>query len=120
MPEVKQVIVLRKDLKMRRGKEMSQACHASLGAILHDGKLKTNDAVKAWLAGPFTKVVVGVNSEEELLEIYNKAREAGMNCSLIRDAGRTEFNGVPTLTACAVGPDVIEEVDEITGQLTLL
>lgn len=118
--ERKQVIVLRKDLGMRKGKMVAQGAHASLGAILHEGKLKTNDDVKAWLEGRFTKVCVSVNSEEELLEVYNKAKSLKLNCSLIRDAGLTEFDGVPTLTAVAVGPGKPEVVDKVTGQLKLL
>lgn len=118
--ERKQVIIIRRDLKMRRGKEISQGCHASLGAILRDGKLKTDKDTKIWLEGRFTKICVRVESEEELLEIYNQARNAKLNCSLITDAGLTEFNGVPTLTAVAVGPGKPEIVDKITGHLQLL
>lgn len=118
--EIKQVIIIRRDLKMRRGKEISQGCHASLGAILHNGKLKTNKDVKAWLKGPFTKICVRVESEEELLDIYEKAKAQKLNCSLIRDAGLTEFHGVPTLTAVAVGPGIPELIDKITGHLKLL
>lgn len=118
--ERKQVIVIRRDLKMRRGKEIAQGAHASLGAILHDGKLKTDKDTQAWLEGRFTKVCVRVESEEELLEIYNKAKSLKLNCSLIRDAGLTEFNGVPTLTAVGVGPGKPEIVDKVTGSLKLL
>jgi len=118
--ERKQVIVLRKDLNMRKGKMVAQGAHASLGAILHNGQLKRNDDVDAWLEGRFTKVCVSVDSEEELLDIYNKAKAQKLNCSLIRDAGLTEFDGVPTLTAVGVGPAKPEIVDKITGQLKLL
>ena len=118
--ERKQVIVIRRDLKMRRGKEISQGCHASLAAILHDKKLKTNSDVKAWLEGRFTKICVRVETEEELIEIYNKAKNAKLNCSLITDAGLTEFHGEPTKTAVAVGPGIPEIIDKITGNLKLL
>ena len=118
--ERKQVIVIRRDLKMRRGKEIAQGCHASLGAILHDGKLKSDQDTKAWLKGRFTKICVRVNSEEELLEIYNQARALNLNTCLIKDAGLTEFSGIPTLTAVAVGPGKEEIVNKVTGDLKLL
>lgn len=114
--DYKQVIVVRKDLKMRRGKESAQCCHASLGVTLDN---IDHPDVKAWLKGRFAKIVVSVDSEEELMEVYNNAREAGLICSLILDAGFTEFNGVPTYTSVAVGPSTNEKVDAITGHLKL-
>lgn len=118
--EKKQVIVLRKDLNMRKGKMVAQGSHASLAAILKDGKLKKHPDVDAWLEGRFTKICVSVDSEEELLEIYNKAGALKLVRSLIRDAGLTEFDGVPTLTAVAVGPGDPAKVDKVTGHLKLL
>jgi PTH2 family peptidyl-tRNA hydrolase len=113
----KQVIVMRNDLNMRKGKMIAQGAHASLAAMLNDME---SPEVKGWLAGPFAKVCVQVSSEEELLDVYYFAREAGLLCSLITDSGRTEFNGVPTRTCIAVGPGLIEDVDKVTGKLKLL
>lgn len=118
--ERKQVIVLRKDLGMRKGKMVAQGAHASLGAVLRDGKLKTDADTKAWCEGRFTKICVSVDSEEELLEIYKQAGLAKLNRTLITDAGLTEFNGVPTKTAVGVGPGKPEIVDKVTGHLKLL
>lgn len=131
--KTKQVIVLRKDLGMRKGKMVAQGAHASMKAILDqafslnqqyvDGAHITIPCERPmfeWITGIFTKVCVSVDSEEELLEIYNKADAACIPCSLIQDAGLTEFDGVPTYTAVAVGPAYNEDVDEITSHLTLL
>jgi len=129
----KQVIVIRKDLKMRAGKAVAQGAHASLKVftdkmtLYKDSFLSkkissmfpiANKAEKNWFEGSFTKICVYVNSEEELLEIYNKAKEASIQCSLVKDAGRTEFKE-PTFTAVAVGPDEDEKIDKITGDLPL-
>jgi PTH2 family peptidyl-tRNA hydrolase len=73
-----------------------------------------------WLEGRFTKVCVSVDSEQELIDIYEQAKSAGLLCSIITDAGLTEFNGVPTKTAVAIGPAYPEEVDPITRHLKLL
>ncbi len=74
----------------------------------------------AWLEGKFTKIVVGVKSEEELLSLQEKANNSGLPCSLIQDAGDTEFGGVPTYTALGIGPAQAEKIDEITGSLPLI
>lgn len=128
--KVKQVIVLRKDLNMRKGKMVAQGSHASMKVILDLGSVKHPDSniltipmspeMKDWVMGIFTKVCVSVNSEDALLDVYNRAKEAGLHCSLIRDAGLTEFGGIPTYTAVAIGPNDAEKIDKITGDLPLL
>lgn len=128
--DVKQAIVIRKDLKMRKGKIASQAAHASMAAVLNRAGLKHPQSdklvidmtpeMKAWVTGIFTKICVAVDSEEELLKIHNQAEEAGLACSLIRDAGLTEFDGVPTYTAVAIGPNKNIDIDKITRGLKLL
>ncbi len=128
----KQVIVIRKDLNMRRGKCVAQGCHASLKVIIDnnlnhdwldeqtgDAKEMGVEAAFDWLNGSFTKICVVVNSEEELLKVYNEAKDKGLFCSLIQDAGLTEFGGVPTYTCCAVGPNWDDEIDPITKDLKL-
>ena len=61
-----------------------------------------------------------MNSEEELMELQDKALDAGLEVHLITDSGKTEFHGEPTNTCLAIGPDKAEKIDEITGQLQLL
>lgn len=73
----------------------------------------------AVLTSRFTKICVSVDSEAELLEIYNQARLIGLVCSLIEDAGLTEFGRKKTLTAVAVGPDQEDKIDTITRHLKL-
>ena len=130
--ETKQVIVMRKDLNMRKGKMIAQGCHASMAVILDELDIKqairkddfepifASDVIEHWLNNSFTKVVVGANSEEELLKIYKQAKEANIACALIQDSGRTEFNGVPTYTCVGIGPDEVSKIDKITGNLNLL
>jgi peptidyl-tRNA hydrolase, PTH2 family len=132
MKEVKQVIVMRKDLKMRKGKMIAQGAHAVLGLAL---KYKwrfllswwfPSTPVYIWLRKKFRKIVVGVDSEIELLnklhmvEYINENKNKNIPYCLIRDAGDTEFHGVPTWTCIAIGPWWSEEVDWITGDLKLL
>jgi PTH2 family peptidyl-tRNA hydrolase len=105
----KQVIVMRRDLGMRRGKEIAQGAHASmiwLSLSIRQPGLTFTEAERRWLDGAFTKVCVRADSEEELLAIVAKAREASVLVQLGVDAGKTEFHGVPTPTCCAFGPDL--------------
>lgn len=126
--EVKQVIVVRKDLDMTKGKTAAQVAHASLGAVLQAEKqrdrksliLTMDEDLEAWLSGPFAKIVLACNSLEELLELQNKSRGAGIRTCLITDAGRTEFKGVPTVTCLAIGPAKVDKIDKITSSLKLL
>ena len=138
---VKQIIVIRKDLKMRTGKACSQASHASLGAIMKCMKkyysnqdinsdipdrihremhYPPDSAMAAWLDGKFTKICVYVNSEQELLDLEAKVKQEKILHCLIQDAGDTEFHGIPTYTALAIGPDWHFNLDWITGHLPLL
>ena len=126
--QAKQVIVMRKDLGMRKGKMIAQGAHASL-KVLTDRKRSVDDtsytieltpALAAWFTGRFTKVCVSVDSEAALDAIVERARAANVPVALIVDAGKTEFHGVPTKTCCAVGPAWTDEVDAITGELPLL
>lgn len=68
----------------------------------------------------FKKVCVSVDSEGELLALAHEAYASHIPCKIITDSGDTEFNGVPTITCMALGPDWSEVIDEITGELKLL
>ena len=112
---------------------VAQGAHASLKAVLDEGffqaqdyqardpfVINMSDEMEAWVRGQFAKICVGVDSEEELLAIYQTAKYNNLHCSLIQDAGYTEFDGVPTYTACAVGPGLVDSINKITGELKLL
>lgn len=126
--DIRQVLVVRHDLNMRRGKLAAQAAHASMscltrapGALL-DGQTLTvqlGAELQAWLAGSFKKVTLYVKSETELLELQTKAQAAGLTTHLIQDSGLTEFGGVPTYTVLAIGPHAKASLDPITGHLPL-
>jgi PTH2 family peptidyl-tRNA hydrolase len=129
----KQVIVLRRDLNMRKGKMAAQAAHASMGALLRTSTrqpdadpstgtvtLHLDAGAWGWINDRFAKVVVGARDLDELLALQKAAQDAGLRECLIQDAGFTEFNGVPTYTALCIGPDEVAKIDAITGHLTLL
>ncbi len=126
---VKQVIVVRKDLGMRRGKEIAQGSHASAEWLIdriqkkvyNGGTLRSEDFTEAeiqWVNGLYRKVVCQVGSEAELWALYHAAQTAGLGPVIIQDQGLTEF-GKPTYTAVAIGPDYAEKIDPITANLKL-
>lgn len=110
---------MRNDINMRKGKMVAQGAHAAI-AILTNLKGEYPQVLKEWLANSFTKICVGVSSEEELIAIYDMAISAGLLASFIVDNGQTEFAGVPTATCVAVGPGYVEDIDRVTGHLKLL
>jgi len=141
MSNVKQVLIWRTDLrnqhgnKVRTGKIAAQLAHASMLAILNEGykepddpdahesqvfQIPMNDDMKEWLGDRFTKICVGVDSLEHLTFIYDEAKKINIPCSIICDAGVTEFNHMPTFTAVAIGPAQSDIIDKITGDLKLL
>jgi PTH2 family peptidyl-tRNA hydrolase len=129
--------------KLRSGKYCSQASHASI-AFLNE-KFRNARAVKTvgidehgnyydnyvsapnslsdeenlWIHEEFTKICLCVESEEELLDIYNRAKNEGLTVHLIQDAGHTEFNGVSTYTCLAIGPHYKSKIDSVTKDLKL-
>jgi len=146
MKNVKQVLIVRKDLGMRKGKIAAQASHSSLGVILDMMKkevtydkigteqgprqvttnkwtleFETGSDLEEWLiTGNFKKICVYVESEKDLVFFYNAAKEAGLPAALIVDSGLTEFHGVKTKTCCSIGPAPGDEIDKITSELPLL
>lgn len=132
MSSTKQVIILRKDLHMRIGKASAQASHASMGVFTKYAEFTEDpfthkkflvcpitDEAKAWLESSFAKIVVYVESEAALLDLEHQAKEAHLPHCLIKDNGKTEFKGIPTYTALAIGPAKCEDIDKITGKLPL-
>ena len=132
---------------IRKGKFGAQVAHASLGALLklfniskkepirlgsygdiEPGQIQyeysvtfgENTVLDDWLNGKFTKVVVFVDSDEELLELNKALDETVIPHALITDSGLTEFHGVPTNTCLGIGPYESEEIDKFTGNLPLL
>ncbi|MEM0143280.1 MAG: peptidyl-tRNA hydrolase Pth2 [Candidatus Parvarchaeum sp.] len=116
--DIKQVIILRKDIKMGTGKMIAQGSHASLMSFLSTEKIYPEIA-KKWIAEGETKIVLKVNKVEEFEDLKNKLKRSGLPFQIVKDAGQTQ---VPpdTETAVGIGPYYTDEIDKITGKLKLL
>ncbi|MEM4272567.1 MAG: peptidyl-tRNA hydrolase Pth2, partial [Candidatus Bilamarchaeaceae archaeon] len=106
--EYKQAIVLRADLKMGKGKLVAQGAHASLAAYLNCGKEERQE----WIEGGMKKIALKVNSEAELMEHFEKCRNAGLKPALVRDAGHTQVEP-GTITCFGAGPAEENKIDAI-------
>lgn len=118
LEEFKQVIVIRRDLNMGKGKVVAQGAHASVGALLEAQKSKPEWA-RAWLETGQKKIVVRVDSLEELMSIYQEAKSMGLPVSLVSDMGLTQVEP-GTITAVGIGPAPSRLIDKVTGKLKLL
>ena len=102
----------------------AQAAHASMcfltRNITSDARILLSEEELEWLESSFRKIVVYVNSEEELVEVHRKALAARLTSHAITDNGATEFNGIPTKTCIAIGPHCEGRFIGITDHLPLL
>ena len=108
---MKQVMIVRTELKMGKGKIAAQCCHGSIGSY----KKASPEKIRKWETTGYAKVVL----KEELSELKKQADINKVPNYLVVDAGRTQ---IPTssVTVLALGPDEDEIIDKITGDLKLL
>ncbi len=118
MDDVKQVIIMRKDLDMSLGKTVSQGAHASILSYMET--LKTDKAmINSWLEGGQKKIVLKVDDEKTLKRLYEAFKYKKIPCALVNDAGLTQLPP-GTTTALGIGPWKAEEINLLTGALKLL
>jgi len=112
---LKQVIVVRQDLHLPKGKLAAQVAHASVEAVLRSDK----KIVNSWRDTGMAKIVVKVKDEKELYHYLQLAKDAGLVTALITDAGKTTI-APGTTTCCGLGPDEEKKLDALTGNLKLV
>ena len=114
----KQIILIRTDLKMSKGKTAAQASHAAVEAALK-AKKKHPFTFSKWRLSGMKKVVLKVAGQKELYKYAQEAKDAGLVTSIISDAGMTELKP-GTTTAVAIGPDSDDKIDRVTKNLPTL
>lgn len=113
--EYKQVILVRADLKLPKGKMSAQCAHAAIEAAFKSDK----KIVSLWRVLGQKKVVLKVKDEKELLAYNQMAKDAGLTTALITDAGKTVI-APGTRTCLGIGPDEEAKIDSITGKLPMM
>jgi len=114
----KQVIAVRIDLGMSKGKTAVQVAHGSVSAA-ERARITKQEDWRAWMREGQKKVAVKVSSEEEIMELRRQAITHNLPHAIIRDAGMTELPP-GTLTVIGIGPAKAEAVDKVTKDLKLL
>ncbi|MAG78505.1 aminoacyl-tRNA hydrolase [archaeon] len=112
---MKQAILIRQDLKMPKGKLATQCAHASVDAVLKSSKSK----IEEWKFSGSKKVVLKVQTLDELKKYLAKAKSQKLTIALIKDAGKTVFKK-PTITCLGIGPDKDGKLDSVISKLKLL
>jgi len=114
----KQVIIVRKDIKLGTGKIASQVAHASIGSM--NKALQTNPrSVKVWEETGSKKVVLKVSDLNELRSIEKIVKRERIPNFIVVDAGLTQIRA-STVIALGIGPVDEEKIDKITSSLKLL
>lgn len=113
--QYKLVVVVRKDLKLPKGKLAVQVAHASVSAALSSGK----GIVDEWLAEGGKKIALWCEGRKELAALKKMAESKGLNTALIADAGLTVLKP-GTITCLSIGPDEENKIDEVTGNLKMI
>lgn len=115
MAELKQVIIVRQDLKLQKGKMAAQCAHAAVEAVLKSD----NDKVKQWRNEGQKKIVLKVADEKELFRYAQIAKDEGLSTAIITDAGKTHI-APGTRTCVGIGPDDEDKIDSVTGDLKII
>ncbi len=124
MKNIKQVIVVRKDLKLRKSKLASLAAHAAMQFILDNNESDRPDELQVklsqqevqWIKGTFDKDVLGIDSHDALSDMVLKAELNGVNVYSIFDKSKKPDEG-PQLVCAAFGPDEEDQLAQIIGSL---
>jgi PTH2 family peptidyl-tRNA hydrolase len=136
MREVKQYIIVRTDLPMNAGKLAAQAGHAVMKVFFDKFEhtkvvdkvgenpedvflFRPSEEEKQWIKGKFTKITKKVKNESQLLKVYEQAKAAKLNVSLVKDAGLYGLEG-ENYTCIAIGPNYVEDCEPVVGKLRLL
>lgn len=112
--DLKQVIVLKDDIDISKGKEISQAAHASLGAY----RKASDKKVSEWDNQGMKKIVVS-SGDRRLEDLYEECKRKSIPAYLVKDAGMTEVKP-GTVTALGIGPAESDKIDTVTGELKLI
>jgi len=112
---MKQVILVREDLGLSKGKLASQVSHASVESVLRSDKNRVED----WRREGSKKIVLRVKDEKELIKYYKEAKKNKLVSVLIKDMGLTEVKP-GTKTCIGIGPDEDKKIDKVTGKLKVL
>lgn len=116
---LKLVYCVRTDLKMEKGKMMSQVGHATIGIYEENLFRKQQSIIDEWKKTGQAKIVLKLKDERDMNKIRERAEEAGLITHIVTDAGRTQIASGSN-TVLAIGPYYENTLNMITGHLKLM
>lgn len=123
MPNIRHVVVIRKDLNLSAGLMAAQTAHAGDAFMrdkIRDGAEFTNDE-KDWMKSPYISVLA-VDNLEELDIVETLARSDGLQVYVWRDlipSKNLKRDMANIKVAISIGPDDMDKIKKITGGLPL-
>ncbi|XP_054738094.1 peptidyl-tRNA hydrolase 2, mitochondrial [Anastrepha obliqua] len=119
-PRTKLVLVVRGDLKMSKGKTAAQCAHAAVLCYQQSQISREKQKLtESWSILGQPKIVLRVDTLEEIMHLKSRAKDAGLVAALVRDAGRTQLEA-GTVTVLGIGPDIENNVNKLVADLKLL
>ncbi|BFG03162.1 probable peptidyl-tRNA hydrolase 2 [Drosophila madeirensis] len=117
----KLALVVRSDLKMSKGKTAAQCAHAAVMCYQNaaQGTAEQSAILQRWCRVGQPKIVLRVESFEQLNNLERQAQKANVVAALVRDAGRTQLDA-GTATVLGLGPASAAELDKLIAHLKLL
>lgn len=112
---MKQVILVRQDLKLPKGKLAAQVAHAAVESEIKSPRNK----VEQWLNEGMKKIVLKIKDLDELKHFEKLARAEKLTTAVIVDAGLTAVEP-GTVTCIGIGPDEENKIDKITKNLKMV
>lgn len=125
--ELKQVILLRRDMRLRRAEAAALSSKASMAFIVEGDESDQSGTVKVtlsgieaeWMLGTSTRIILGVTSEDAMRKLLLKAELQGVSTYEITGSSSGKVDEGVQLIAAALGPDDSDKLDLITGNLKL-
>jgi PTH2 family peptidyl-tRNA hydrolase len=107
-------MLIRRDIKMTKGKVTAQCCHGMIYSIQHSSCEK----IALWQNSGEKVITLSVPNEKVMERIYNQAQKNKIVSKIIQDAGHTQVQA-DTKTICVIGPDNEIKIDKLTKDLKL-
>lgn len=124
MQKVKQVIVIRKDVKMKRSRLIALASQVASRFLIDNNESSRGDELVVklskeeaeWINGSSPPIILSVSSHDALNDLVFKAELLDVNVHTVSSQS-TKSEGDPSLLCAAFGPDEEEIINKITGNL---
>jgi len=118
---IKQVIIVRKDLRLKRAMLAALVSRASMEFLVSNNISKNPEEFKVeitriesdWLGNGSSRIVLSAPSESFLRSLAFKAEMLGI-------ASYSVSANSDSVDAISLGPDESDKIDEITGNLKLI